>query len=286
MSKLNCSLSKQSGITVGEKFELACQGPMGALQTDSLEIKDAQLSDEIPALTLLEVTSAHSEGVDLVVTSYRTGDHSLNQVVLYDGKSKLDLDGANWTVQSVLSQDPMNPPQPIPKFEMVGLSYPVWAWIALAIILAALILIPYRNYKRIQKDKKSFDDLKNLDTAQSPIDSFYRALRKLDKSLNAGSISPKEFVIRLDKEFRIYISRTMQFPAHIFAIPRILKFIKARYPKVYRDEGESIKKYFAELSKLSGLENIEPKDSKFFVNRIQTLIETLNKAQQTKRGTR
>lgn len=283
MSKLICSLSKQSEITVGEKLDLACSGPMGSLQAESLQIKDAQLSDEIPVLSLLEVKSSTSEKLELVVTAYRTGEHSLSEVVFYDGNSKIELEGAQWTVNSVLSKDPTQPPQPIPKFEMANLSYPLWFWGALLVILILLIVVPYRNYKRLQKDKKSFDDLKNLDAAQSPIDSFYRNLRKLEKSLNVGSISAKDFVIQLNQEFRIYLSRTMQFPAHIFEIPRIIKYIKSRYPKVYRDHGDNIKKYFSEFSKIK---SIEQKDCQFFITRVQKLIETLDKAQSKKRGAR
>src|SRR5690606_41473460 len=48
MSKLICSLSKQSDITVGEKLDLACSGATGSLNVESLQIKDAQLSDETP----------------------------------------------------------------------------------------------------------------------------------------------------------------------------------------------------------------------------------------------
>lgn len=278
-----CNLSKNADITVGEKLLLACDGSTQGLVHEELQLKTAQLNDEVPPLSLLSVKTFTPEKVELVVTSYRTGEHKSADVVLYDGKTKMELTGFDWAVKSILKQDPANPPQPFGSFPMISLSYPYWFWILLVLVISAIIGLPYLQYQRMKERKKAFDDLKNLEAALSPLDTFFKGIRRMEKALEVGHVSERGFADQIDKDFRVYLSRTLHLPAHIWKSNQTLNEIKKRYPKVNRDHGDDIKKYFSEFSKIQS--DVKKKDCYYLMERAQKLTEEIDESlSQKKRG--
>lgn len=283
MSEWSCNLSKNVDLTVGEKVTLACEGSTEGVVQESLVIKDAQLTDQVPAMTLLAIQKFEPTSSEFIVTSYRTGEHTADQIAFYDGKTKITVKGFDWKLKSVLKQDPANPPQAFGSFPMMELSYPIWFWILLIAILAAAFGLPYLQFKRIESRKKAFDDLKNLETALNPLDAFFKSMRRIEKALEVDHISPRGFIDQVDKDWRIFLSRSMQFPAHLWATRETLKEIKKRYPRLYRDHGDDIKKYFSEFAKSK--DDVQKKDCIYLMTRTQSLAEIVDEglAQKTKR---
>lgn len=284
MSAWNCTLSKSESITVGELLTLTCDGAIGGIQKETLQIVDAELSDEVPSLSLLQTLKVESDKAEFVVTAYRTGEHQSTEVVLYDGKNKIDLNGFNWKVESVIKQDPANPPQPFGSFPMWSVAYPMWFWILCFVILISAIGLPYLQFKRIKARKKAFDDLKNLETALNPLDTFFKGVRRMEKALEIDHVSPRGFADQIDKDLKIFLSRTLLIPAHMWNTKTILKEIKRKYPKLYRDNGDDIIKYFSEFAKTTTY--IKKKDSLYLMERAQKLTETIDEAAGKKRGAR
>jgi hypothetical protein len=280
----NCNLSKNANITVGEVLNLTCDGPTDGVAKESLQIKDVNLSDEMTPLSLLQTTTFDSSKSEFVVTSYKTGEHQSDQIIFFDGKNKIDLSGFNWKVESVLKQDPANPPQPYGAYPMAFISYPLWLWIALALILAAMVGIPYLQLKRIKARRKAFADLKNLDTALNPLDAFFKSVRRMEKALEIEHVSPRGFADQIDTDLKIFLSRSLLFPAHIWSIRETINEIKRKYPKLYRDHGDEIKKYFSEFTKSKS--EINKKDALYLMERAQKLTETIEKSISKKRGPR
>jgi hypothetical protein len=280
----NCNLSKSSELTVGELLTLSCDGPTDGIDKDSLQLKDAQLSDEVPALSLLQIKNFESNKAEFIVTSYRTGEHKSNEVVFYDGKNKIDVTGVEWKLNSVIKQDPANPPQAFGSFPMASISYPVWFWILLVVVLISAIGLPYLQYKKIRNRKRDFDDLRNLEIALNPLDAFFKSTRRMEKALEIGHVSPRGFVDQVDKDLRIYLSRSLQLPAHLWKINVILKEIKRKHPRLYRDHGVEIKKYFSEFTKLKG--EVQKKDGIYLMELAQKLTEAVDEATSKKRGAR
>ncbi len=276
MSQWYCKLSKNVEITVGEKLTLSCEGPTEGIAQDSLQIKDAQLTDEVPPLTLLQVQAYMPDKSEFTVTSYRTGDHKSDQVVMYDGKNKVTLTGFDWSLKSVLKQDPTNPPQPVGSFPMWELSYPIWFWILLVVVIVNAIALPYLQFKKIKSRKKAFDDLKSLEAALNPLDTFFKSVRRMEKALEVEHISARGFADQIDKDLKIFLSRSLHIPAHIWGIRQILKEIKKRYPKIYRDHGDDIKKYFSEFAKTKS--DIKKSDGLYLMDHAQKLTEIIDEA--------
>lgn len=281
MSQWNCNLSKNADITVGEKLTLSCAGSTEGIAKDSLQIKDSKLTDEVPGMTLLEVQSYMPDKAEFIVTSYRTGEHTADQIVFYDGKNSVKLTGFDWKLNSVLKQDPANPPQPVPSFPMWELSYPIWFWILLVVVLASVFGLPYLQFKRIKERKKAFEDLKNLDAALSPLDSFFKAVRRMEKALEVEHVSPRGFADQIDKDLKIFLSRSLQIPAHIWGAGQTIREIKKRYPKLYRDYGDDIKKYYSEFAKTK--DDIKKSDGLYLMDRAQKLTETIDEALSVKK---
>lgn len=276
MSQWNCNLSKNADITVGEKLILSCVGSTEGIAKDSLQIKDSKLTDEIPSMSLLSVQAFMPDKAEFVVTSYRTGEHTADHVVFYDGKNAIKVSGFDWKLNSVLKQDPTNPPQPVPSFSMMELSYPIWFWILLFAVIVNGVALPYLQFKKMKDRKKAFEDLKNLDAALSPLDSFFKAIRRMEKALEIGHVSPQGFAFQVDKDFKIFLSRSLQFPAHIWDAGQTIKEIKKKYPKLYRDHGDDIKKYYSEFSKTKN--DIKKSDCQYLIDRTQKLTETIDES--------
>jgi hypothetical protein len=114
-----------------------------------------------------------------------------------------------------------------------------------------------------------------------PLDAFFKSVRRMEKALEVDHVSARGFADQLDKDLRIFLSRRMQFPAHIWSTKQILKEIKNKYPKLYRDHGEDIQKYFSEFNKTK--EGIQKKDCFYLMERIQKLTEIIDVTLQ-KRG--
>lgn len=281
MSGWNCGLSKNADITVGEKLELSCTGATDGINKETLQIKDAQLSEETPVLSLIEVQSFDPSHLEFVVTSYRTGEHKSDQIVFFDGQNKVSVTGFDWKINSVIKQDPTNPPQPFGAYPMWKMSYPLWFWIGLVLLLVFITGVPYLQFKKIKNRKKAYDDLKNLETALGPLDAFFKSVRRMEKALEVDHVSARGFADQLDKDLRIFLSRRMQFPAHIWPEKQILKEIKKKYPKLYRDHGDDIKKYFSEFNKTKN--DIQKKDCIYLMERTQKLTEIIDVTLQ-KRG--
>ena len=282
MNQWNCNISKTDEVTVGEKLNLTCTGSTEGILKDQLQIKDINLSDEVPALSLLSIVKYDADASEFIVTSYRVGEQKSEYIAFYDGKNKIEVKGFNWNVKSILKQDPINPPQAFGAFPMWELSYPIWFWILLFAIIFSIVFFPYQQFKRIKNRKKAFDDLKNLDAALNPLDTFYKSVRRMEKALEIDHVSPRGFADQIDKDFKIFLSRSLQIPAHIWGTKEILKEINKKYPKFYRDHGDDVKKYFSEFSKLKT--EVKKKDCAYLIEIAQKLTDTVDASLPQKRG--
>jgi hypothetical protein len=271
----NCHLEGAGGdLTVGQKFKMSCEGPTEGIHADKLEFRNPDLSEGIPSLTLLQNMGVADNHAELVVTSYHVGSHKADSVILFDGEHKIDMAGPEWTLKSILKQDPTNPPQPFPAFPMVKLSYPTWFWVVIAVAIVIAIVEPYLQFQKIKKRKKQFEDLKNLESAVNPLDAFFKEMRKLEKYMDGEGFSAVNFSGRLQKEFLVFLSRSFQLPIHLWKDSQALREIKKKYPKIARDHQEELKTYLAEFEKSK--KDLNKKDCDFLQREAQKLVEAID----------
>jgi len=103
----------------------------------------------------------------------------------------------------------------------------------------------------------------------------------MEKALEVEHISPRGFADQIDKDFKIFLSRSLHIPAHIWTASQTLREIKKKYPKLYRDYGDDIKKYYSEFAKIK--DDIKKSDGLYFMDRAQKLTETIDEALSVKK---
>lgn len=256
MSQLiwNChfeSSDAANNMTVGQALPVICRGDNSAVHVDNLEFRDIRMKEETPSLSLLKLEERNQDQAQLFVTSYRVGSHKSEEVFLWDGVNKIGIQGLDWTVKSVLKEDQQEPQQPYPAFPMISLKYPIWFWGLLGLIIIVLVVSPLLQVLKVRKRKRQFEELKKLETALNPLDSFYKEMRKLDRHLEMKTLGTEKVTKRLQEEFYAFLSRKLQLPIFLWKEKQILKEIKARHPKIFRDCGLDIKKILRELEKAS-----------------------------------
>ncbi len=268
-------------LTVGQKFILKCGGSFNALKQDAIKLL-APVSEggsvDVPALSLIQVLSLNEGDVELLVTSYRVGTHSLDGFSLTDDSQVLKMTGIEWEVKSVIQEQ--QKPEPYPSYPFWEMSYPLWFYGVFVFVLCALIAIPTYIFKRLKRRKIAFDKVKEYDTVLIPLDAFYKELRRIEKLWLSEKTTEKEFVSELAKQFRLFLTREFKVPAFEWPISEVLKEIKKSHYRFYKIFSARILKFFKETEASS----ISKKDILYFTEEAQKLVEDIDNEIQKKRG--
>lgn len=278
----SCSTSDTPSITVGQKFSVFCNGPLEEIDSGKLEFKRSDAKEEVPTLTLLNFISNGPSGHELVVTSYKVGEHKSEDVYLSDGQNSIQVQGVNWKVTSVLSQNPLSPPEPFPAFPAWQMSYPIWFWFFVVLFFMFVFGLPIYIYKKVEARKRAYDSLKDLETVFEPIDQLFRDIRKIEKKLTEEIMldSAKE----LEKEFRLYLARSLQIPFQVLEDKKSFKDLKRKHFRIYRDFGVKLKKYFFELTSIDH-QKLTLQDFLLLINTAQKLSEGIESYLNPRRKT-
>lgn len=285
MSALTCAARKSidstellgqlPNLTVGEKFILKCSGQFPSLKTDSLKILDPQVSDKnpVPILSLLQVLESQDGGVELLVTGYRVGQYDLEGLSLTDDSQVLALSGVNWEVLSVIQQeDPQKPTEPYPTYPFWSMSYPLWFYIILAILVAFCLGAPFLIYKKIKARRKAFEDMKQYLNVLVPLDNFYKEIRKIEKQLEIKSISVATAILEIKNQLNLYITRELQLPAFAWPLQKTLKELKSQNLRLHKVLSPKLLQLYKEFEK----SNPSEKDIAFFMTESQKLVEFID----------
>lgn len=132
-------LSAQGALSVGDRFLLECEGDDMLLSSQSLQLLLPYGLDH--QLKLLSVESSRTGKVQLNVTSYVPGDHTLEGIILSDGVYEVAASPVVFSVASVLDTSIQARSGPFPSYSPVELSYPVFFWIVLVSIVFAFSLV-------------------------------------------------------------------------------------------------------------------------------------------------
>lgn len=270
-------------LTVGQKFIVKCGGNFSSLKTENIKLLATEVEgkkEEVPALSLLQVLNTKDGDVELLVTSYRVGTHSLEGFSLTDDAQVLAMSGVVWEVKTVIQEQQQQKPEPYPSYPFWEMSYPIWFYGVCILILFALIGIPFFIFKRLQRRKRAYDKVKEYDTVLIPLDSFYKELRRIENLWLVEKINEKEFVVELNKQLRLFLTREFKVPAFEWPILEVLKEIKKKHYRFYKLFSANILKFFNEIES----SKISKKDISFFTEEVQKLVEDIDVELKRKRG--
>lgn len=247
-------------LTVGAKFHMSCKGDIPVEWAEGpLQVQFAK-KEETYILAVLKAEQLESTRAELMVTSYKPGEHKPEYVRIVQGTQGFEVSKPTWTIQSVLKKEEQ--PQAFPPFGPWSLGFPLWIIIAVATVLGLLAFFIFRKSRRHIQRRRMLEELARHTTALTPINQFYRDARQLRRRLNTVKTAEelKPVAEDLNREFRLYVLRRFQIPTLDWSDRAIVEDLRKRHRKVYEQAGDSLKKTLRELSRLGSQPQVKPHD--------------------------
>ncbi len=244
--------STEAALTVGQPFELSCDGDWTKFDFRQAEFKLDEA--DLYKIKILSGTVGSNEA-HLKVASYVVGDHSLKALSLVSGNEARNLNGVHFQVTSVL--DPKEPPaEPFGPRGPFGLSFPWWyhaIWITFVLVILSLI---FKRWKNWREKRKLIAALEAQGAAVEPFAQFNQSLRRLQRQFSflgekqEALIKIKiEFAEELEKAYRTYIGRTFLIPTFTWKDSHVLRELKSTDKKVFQEQGAAVDRLLQEFQK-------------------------------------
>lgn len=277
----NCSIEgtpNDNQWTVGEVFNLQCEGPTVALSGQGLTLKLPE--QQIYTLHLLDVIDQTDNKVLFKVTSYRPGEHKVQELKITEaGVPKIQVEPFVFPVQSVIKDPGQKPYGPIMAFQI---AYPQWLWITL--VVSAIILVfglLFRTYRRSQM-RKVLEALKEHNTALGAFNQFNKDIRILtrenlfDQKNGWSQEQKKRYIESLDQIFRMYMLREFIVPALDWGDRLILKTIAKQDRRHFTQYSTDLAKLMAELKRAQkDQDKVQVHDCKQLTQMAQKVTQTI-----------
>jgi hypothetical protein len=273
-----------NALTVGAKFMLNCHGDLAVPWS-----KDQAVTPVFPAkeqaysLTVLESQRLEPNDVQFVVTGYKAGKHEPEYVRFVQGDKGFEFVKPKWEIQSVLKQGEQ--PQPYAPFGPWNLNMPLWIIVCAAVILALFAYLLVRFLRRRTQRRRMLEELKLHRTALSPLHQFYRDSRQIRRKIhNAKNVEDlKKISEELDREFRLYVLRQFEIPTLDWSDGEILRDLKKRHRRVYRQASEPLKRILRELFRVRARDQLLLPDVEQLHRMSLDAVERLESAQEVRR---
>lgn len=244
--------------TVGEVFHLECEGTR--VQFGSTDIKFKLSEKQDYALNVLAVDKQTENSISLKATSYRPGNHNLEDVqVVESGVGKFVMEPIQLQVKSIIKDPKQKPFGPILAMK---LAYPIWLWVILGLVVLGLAFWGVFRFRRNAQMKKVIEELKQHNTALGSFNQFHKDLRTLRRKniyTDKWPVEKKErYIESLDEIVRMYILREFYIPALDWNTNLIVKEISRSDKRRFSHYGSSLKKLLNELDRAkSDIEKVQ-----------------------------
>lgn len=297
MAEVQCQVEipKESGdgasLTVGQVFYLNCEGPWPKMNPDTIELRLDKENDY--KLKLLKFSFTSPTQAQLVVTSYKTGQHQLKALQVVEGDQSVVLGDVSFTVQSLMNpQEPVK--EPYGPVGPLGLRLPIWYPLTLVLIIAGIVVFVFYRLRLRRQKKKLLQDMRLNEYAKDPFFQFYQSARKMQRSFgffSGGAMAPGDgtrFIGELDTAFKIYLARKFEVPTLAWSERRILADLKKNFPEFYKEFRLPVRQALAELSRaLKAGATITSQDCQQLFELLRKQIDQIEnwtQAQKAKKG--
>lgn len=215
-------------VTVGDPLFLSCDGktPL-SLNKEKLFIRFLQPENKYK-LHILKVMHLDSRSVDLVVTSYRTGDFRESFFVT-DGEREFFVEGLEFSVKSLLPETPLSPH---PPFGPWSAPFPLFYLTLWGFVLFLIFLISVLRIRFFVLRKNFLNKVESRKTTR-PSKIFAKSVRKYDEK-------HKDFIPHLEKSFKLFLEDRFFIPAESKSSYRIMRALKKYCPSVYKQYGNQL----------------------------------------------
>lgn len=272
-------------LTVGAPFKLNCHGDI-AVQW----IKDFPIALNFPnkedqyTLNILNAESLAEHDAVFLVTAYKAGDHKPEYIRVVQsqgpgaGQMGFEISKPTWNVKSVLKEG--QKAEPVPPFGPWSLSMPLWVIGPAIFLLALMLYLIVRKIRKVSQRNKMIGELERHKTALSPLHQYYRDARNLRRRLhNVKQVEELADLSReLNREFRMYVLRQFLIPTLDWTDGQIVRDLKRRHKKVYREAGDHLRKTLRELTRLQSQQPILFKDVEQMQRMSLEAVERIDRA--------
>ena len=254
--------------TVGEIFDLQCEGPGVEFLSTNLQFKgqaenqykqghtgvqperDHETQYKIRILEVLE-DSGHS--LHLKATSYKPGSHRFKKLYIVDqGEEMVRVQPLAFHVKSVIKNPLQEAFGPITA---VKLPYPLWLWAVFIFPLIMGIFCFLFWWRRRAQMLGVIEELKQHNTALGPFNQLNKDLRRLErqsvfrKADEWSDSKKKSYIESLDHLFRMYLLREFYVPALDWSSGLVTKTLSRQDKHCYKQYGDSLKNFLKELDR-------------------------------------
>ncbi len=253
-------------MTVGRHFELKCKGDILATS----EIVKEQLKIDTassPNVRLFKLSPAADKAILMDLTLYQVGEYRLNQLILTDGQSQIQLSGPDIKVTSVLKPPADGKPQE-PYGSIFPLSIPIpslylFSLAGFLLLFLSVIVLKVRQTTQLRELKKK---LKQYDSPVAPDTQFYKSIRSAEKN---------EFnFVEIQKAFLLYNVRSYKIPLFELDKRKAIQFFKNEHPSLKKTRQE-LHKFLNELAEYVNRQSeISKSDKEELVRKMYRYVET------------
>ncbi|MDZ4661845.1 MAG: hypothetical protein SGJ18_09540 [Pseudomonadota bacterium] len=270
MTAWTCKAEPIEGLTVGQKYIVECSG-------DSVQWAEKELSVSIPEsqkyqLKILKFEDVTNTNVKFIGVSYQAGDITLEKIILKDKSENSVVLGA-WTIKvdSVIK----GKPEPFGPFGPFLMSWPMWLWLALALVFLAVSSLLGRLYY-LKKRKLEWARIVNQhSTALLPYHQFYKDTRKILRADEDERLRLK----KLEESFRLYFLRELEVPTLEEEPKWILKHLEKRNVQMDKGLRDEFLQVFREIRRAGeSQQNFASKDTEQITHHCQKIVDVVNEA--------
>lgn len=290
-------------LTVGHPFKLICTGE--GIRVPSAEFRlrfDEALAKPLQKYAFVEPKLVESSPDQIVIEtkSYLAGKRQLKFFIEGDASGQV-LEAASFelNVISVRSFLPKggyfdeNAPQPIPEegqgltgatqqgkpqpFPMLGnieMPYPIYLWIALAVVILLFSLTAFAVY-RTKKRKKEL--MSRWEECKSPVGShkdFHKTLRSKERVWYQKDVDNQQMILKIYEELRLFFFREYQLDNQKKDHKHILEFF-AKNKKSSSSRLNRLRILLDDLSDASADQVEKEEDVKDYLKRSRELVDHL-----------
>ncbi len=263
-------------ITVGEPFQLQCNGPAMDWNQEEVELLiDYSLVDK-NKIKILKKNNITATSASWTAVSYLVDKKPLEGLSITDSRNNsVNIRNFNVVIQSVI--DPKSQPKPFGAIGPMAIPFSKQSKIILAlIILFGLLVVFFYFFKKMAR-KAFLRTLKLNSKVLKPDSEFYKNLRHLKKSYMFQSLSADQeidskFVSDLEVYFKDYLQSFYKVKVVKRKLTKIPKAIKKHNPNV---PVSVMKRLTLALREMSGLKTA---NNKVKVSDAQQLIQFCQKS--------
>ena len=254
---------KQS-ITVGTQFLLVCEGPSVVLAQTQLGLELGKTQKY--ALRFLQTRSLTDVRAEFVATTWVAGQITLNNLILSDGASRVNLGNLELNVATVIDQKVNPEGKPFPPWAPISLAWPLWAWMVIgSVLLSAVTIVVVMIYRRVQH-KRFLSLLEGHPITLTPYHQFNKDLRRLARELPStdGAWTEEhiqDFFRELDLALRWFLARELIVPTLDRSPREVVRNVKRGNVRLFKIIRRDLGVVLSELQKARSLKRLTVSDA-------------------------